>query len=441
VIRITDFSRAKQLLNRDSFWETVVASPLMRARIKEIFGKDLSLQDAVDQIIADVRLHGDQAIRDYTYRIDGISIDSLEVTRQSIAGSYNVVDEKLISALELAAQRIRDFHRSCNPRAGFYTIGQGLGQQISPLEKIGIYVPGGTAAYPSSVLMTAIPAKVAGVGEIVMVSPPSKDGSIAASTLAAAGIAGVDRVFKAGGAQAIASLAFGTQSVPRVDKICGPGNIFVTLAKKMVYGSVAVDGLQGPTELVVVADNTAEASFCAADLLAQAEHDPTAAVICITTSLELADQVTKQIEIQLQKLTRCSIASAAMDRGMMIIVNNLDEAAELVNIHAPEHLSLLVVDALSLSRKIRNAGCIFSGENSPEVLGDYVAGPSHVLPTGGSARFASPLGVQDFLKVTNVVNLNKTAMRVLGQAAVTIAKAEGLDAHAKAIEIRLGMQR
>jgi histidinol dehydrogenase len=278
---------------------------------------------------------------------------------------------------------------------------------------------------------------VAGVGEIIMVSPPGKDGKIPASTLVAAYIAKVNRIFKLGGAQAIAALAFGTESIPRVDKICGPGNIFVTLAKKMVYGTVDIDGLKGPSEVVIVADEKANPAFCAADLLAQAEHDPLASVILITTSADLADQVDKEIEIQLRKLKRRSTARTAIDRGMLVLVDDMAQAVELVNLFAPEHLSIMAADASALVPKIHNVGCIFVGKNSPVVLGDYVAGPSHVLPTGGSARFGSPLGVADFLKVTNIIALDKPAMRKLSQAAVVIAKAEGLDAHAQAIERRL----
>jgi histidinol dehydrogenase len=284
--------------------------------------------------------------------------------------------------------------------------------------------------------MMAIPARVAGVEEIIMVSPPGKDGRIPAATLLAADIAKVDRIFKLGGAQAIAALAYGTESIPRVDKICGPGNIFVTLAKKMVFGTVDIDGLEGPSEVVIVADEKANPAFCAADLLAQAEHDALASVILITTSADLADWVDKEIEIQLGKLNRRSTIKKAIDAGMVVLVDDMAQAVELVNLFAPEHLSIMTSNASALVRKIRNAGCIFVGADSPVVLGDYVAGPSHVLPTGGNARFGSPLGVADFLKVTNVVALDKPGMRRLSRAAVVIAKAEGLDAHAQAVERR-----
>jgi len=277
---------------------------------------------------------------------------------------------------------------------------------------------------------------VAGVDEIIMASPPGKDGRIPAPTLVAADIARVNRILKLGGAQAIAALAFGTESIPRVDKICGPGNIFVTLAKKMVYGAVDIDGLEGPSEIVIVADEKAKPALCAADLLAQAEHDPLASVVLITTSADLAKRVEKEIEIQLGRLKRRSTIRKAVDAGMLVLVDDMDQAVKLVNLFAPEHLSIMASKASALVRGIHNAGCIFVGEDSPVVLGDYVAGPSHVLPTGGSARFGSPLGVADFLKVTNIISLDKPAMRKLSGPAAIIAKAEGLDAHTQAIQRR-----
>jgi len=299
-------------------------------------------------------------------------------------------------------------------------------------------VPGGTAAYPSTVLMTAIPARVAGVKEIIVVTPPKKDGTIPPATLVAADIAGVNRTFKIGGAQAIAALAFGTESVPKVDKICGPGNVFVVTAKKMAYGTVDIESLPGPSEIVIVADDTANASFCAADLIAQAEHDPQASAILITTSSKLASNVDSEIKKQLAKLERQTIATEALNsRGMIVLVDSPDEAIELVNLYAPEHASLMLRNAASYTQKIRHAGCIFVGGTSPVALGDYIAGPSHVLPTGGSARFSSPLGVEDFLKATNIIALDEAAGKELGQAAITIAEAEGFKGHAQAIRIRL----
>ncbi len=435
--RVKGFNKARQLLTRENFWESFTAPPELGAQIKQIFGEELSVQEVVERIIGEVRDKGDKALFDYTEKLDGVRLDSLEVDRQEVVAAYGAIDKELVSALEFAAKRIRDFHLACGHEAGLIPIAEHLSQQVRPLDRVGLYVPGGTAAYPSTVLMMAIPARVAGVEGIIMVSPPTKDGRIPASTLVAADIAKVNRIFKLGGVQAIAALAFGTNSIPRVDKICGAGNIFVTLAKKIVYGTVDLDGLKGPSEIIIVADEKADPALCAADLLAQAEHDPLASVILITTSADLADQVDKEIEIQLGKLKRRSTAGTVIDTGMLVLVDDMAQAVELVNLFAPEHLSIMASDASSLIPKIHNAGCIFIGENSPVVLGDYVAGPSHVLPTGGSARFGSPLGIADFLKVSNIVALDEPAMRELGQAAVVIAEAEGLDAHGRAVERRL----
>jgi histidinol dehydrogenase len=435
--RVKGFNRARKVLTRENFWESFATPPRLAAQIKQVFGEELSVQEVVDRIIGEVRDKGDKALFEYTEKLDGVRPDSLEVDRQEVVAAYDTIDKRLVSALELAARRIRDFHLACGHKAGLIPIDKHLRRQVLPLQMVGLYVPGGTAAYPSTVLMMAIPAKVAGVGEIIMVSPPAKDGRIPVPTLVAADIAKVNRIFKLGGAQAIAALAFGTESIPKVDKICGAGNIFVTLAKKMVYGTVDIDGLKGPSEIIIVADEKADPTLCAADLLAQAEHDPLASVILITTSAELVDQIDKEVEVQLRKLKRRSTAGTAIDTGMLVLVDDMAQAVELVNLFAPEHLSLMASDASSLIPKIRNAGCIFIGENSPVVLGDYVAGPSHVLPTGGSARFGSPLDVEDFLKVTNVVALDKPAMRKLSQAAVVIAKAEGLDAHAQAVALHV----
>jgi len=420
--RVKGFDNARQLLTRENFWESFTTPPGLTAQIKQVFGEELSVQEVVDRIIGEVRGKGDKALLDYTEKLDGVRLDSLEVGEQEVVAAYEMIDKKLVSALKLAARRIRDFHRACGHKAGLIPIDKHLKQQVLPLQRVGLYVPGGTAAYPSTVLMMAIPARVAGVEEIIMVSPPAKDGRIPAPTLVAADIAKVNRIFKLGGAQAIGALAFGTESIPRVDKICGPGNIFVTVAKKMVYGTVDLDGLEGPSEVVIVADEKADPSLCAADLLAQAEHDPLASVILITTSADLAERVDKEIEIQLGKSKRRSTAGMAIDTGMLVLVDNIAQAVELVNIFAPEHLSLMTSDASALIPKIHNAGCIFIGESSPVVLGDYVAGPSHVLPTGGSARFGSPLSVADFLKVSNIIALDEPAMRELSQAAMVIAR-------------------
>jgi histidinol dehydrogenase len=434
--RVKGFEDARQLLARENFWGSFTTPPRLQSQIKEVFGEGLSVQEVVDRIIGEVRSRGDKALFDYTRKLDGVRLDSLEADRQEIAAAYDMTGKEVISALKFAARRIRDFHVACGQKTGVFSVDRHLSQQVMPLDRVGLYVPGGTAAYPSTVLMMAIPAKAAGVEEIIMVSPPAKDGKIPASTLIAADIAEINRIFKLGGVQAIGALAFGTQSIPRVDKICGPGNIFVTLAKRMVYGIVDIDGLEGPSEIVIVADGKANPAFCAADLLAQAEHDPLASAILITTSADLADRVDEEIEIQLGKLKRRSTIMKAIDAGMLVLVDNMAQAVELVNLFAPEHLSIMTSNASALAHKIRNAGCIFVGANSSVVLGDYVAGPSHVLPTGGSARFASPLGVADFLKINNTIALDKVAMRELGQTAMVIAKAEGLDAHAQAIERR-----
>jgi len=436
MIRVEGFTRAKQSLARKNPLASFTASPQLATQIKQTFGKELSPQQVVDLIVGEVEDKGDEALFYYAKKLDGVELDSLKVSRQEISAAHDMIDEELISALKLAAKRIRDFHLTCAAKCGTVFVNQYLGRQVQPLDRVGLYVPGGTAAYPSTVLMSAIPANVAGVREIIVVSPPDRNGKIPAPTLVAAEIAGVKHIFKVGGAQAIAALAFGTESIPKVDKICGPGNIFVTLAKKMVYGAVAVDGLQGPSEIMIVADESASPLLCAVDLLAQAEHDPLASVILITTSVQLADHVDKEIEAQLGKLQRRFIAGQAMERGMTILVSSVAEAVELVNLYAPEHLSLMVSNASSIMSRILNAGCIFIGENSAVALGDYIAGPSHVLPTGGSAHFSSPLSVEDFLKTTNIIALDKATMRELTRPAITIARAEGLDAHTQAIEIR-----
>jgi histidinol dehydrogenase len=309
---------------------------------------------------------------------------------------------------------------------------------MRPLERVGVYAPGGMAAYPSTVLMTAIPARVAGVKEVILATSPRAAGLVPPATLVAADIAGVDRVFSIGGAQAIAALAFGTESVPRVDKICGPGNIFVVIAKKLVYGVVDIDGLPGPSEVLIVADDTADPEHCAADLLAQAEHDPLASAVLVTTSPRLAAEVMQVLERQLEDLPEKAIAAESLrDRGKIVVVAGIDEAVDLANLYAPEHLCLMLAGAAGYVDRITSAGCVFIGGRSTVVLGDYVAGPSHVLPTGGTARYGSPLGVSDFVKSMNLVNLDQADLSELGQAAAIIARAEGFEAHARAVEKRL----
>ena len=392
----------------------------------------------VGQIIDGVRQRGDEALREYTLRFDGVEVTSLEVGREQIDRAYKEIDPELLSALKLAAERIGSFHQKQKDGIWAGVAGMDGRQLVRPLERVGIYVPGGRAFYPSTVLMTAIPARVAGVKEIFLATPPGDKGLVPAPTLAAAAVTGVDRVFCIGGAQAVAALALGTESVPRVDKICGPGNIFVTLAKKLVYGMVDIDGLQGPSEVFIIADETADAGYCAADLLAQAEHDPMAASILVTCSSQLADEVSRQVAQQLTALRRRDIAERSLSSGGIIaIVADIDEAIELANLYAPEHLCLLIDKAESYIERIINAGCILSGEKATVVLGDYIAGPSHVLPTGGTARFSSPLNINDFIKFIDVVTVDDADLKKLGPAAITIARAEGLEAHARAVEKRL----
>ena len=435
---IRDKEVAKSTLLKRLPFESPPISAQMKQRIKEVFAEELDSEGAVKRVISEVRARGDVALFNYTKKLDGVELRELEVSREEIVRSYTQVKEELISALNLAAQRVRSFHA---PRwhQSWVEFGEGgLGQLIRPLERVGIYVPGGTASYPSAVLMTAIPAKMAGVEEIIMTTPPQEGGIISPAILVAADIAQVDRIFKLGGAQAIAALAFGTESIPRVDKICGPGNIFVLLAKRLLYGVVDIDGLYGPTETVIIADGTASPSICAADLIAQSEHDVLASAILITTSSELADEVNQEVERQLAELQRRQIATESLEAsGGIIVVDSVKEAIELVNYYAPEHLSLMVKDSWSYLSKIKNAGGIFLGESSAEALGDYIAGPSHVMPTGGTARFSSPLNLAHFFKVTSLVALDKEALSLLGPPAATIARSEGLEGHARALEARL----
>jgi len=395
---------------------------------------DNSLEPEVKQIIDEVRGGGDAALFGFTLKFDRVKLSSLEVSKKQIKDAYQQVDEELISALKLAADRIGSFHRKqkdilTKPVAG---------QLVRPLERVGAYAPGGTASYPSTVLMTAIPARVAGVEEVILTTPPGPDGAVNPATLVAADIAGASRIFSVGGAQAIAALAFGTDSVPAVDKICGPGNIFVVLAKKLVYGVVDIDGLPGPSEVIIIADDTADPAYCAADLLAQAEHDPLASAILITASKRLADEVNQEVEKQLKGLERQAIAAESLlKQGAIAVVADINEAVELADLYAPEHLCLMVKGADALVKRLVNAGCIVTGESATVVLGDYVFGPSHVLPTGATARFGSPLGVLDFVKFTSLLSVDKATLKKLGKAAATIARVEGFEAHARAVEKRL----
>jgi histidinol dehydrogenase len=409
---------------------------LSRQVPKEMSGGD-AREQVVSQIVSDVRRRGDAALIDYTRKFDRIKLSSLEVGQKQIQDAYLQVEAGLVSALRLAAERISSFHQR-QREAIWQSVQPGSGQLIRPLERVGAYAPGGTAAYPSTVLMTAIPAKVAGVKEVILATPPQADGTVPAPTLIAASMAGVERIFSVGGAQAIAALAFGTESIPGVDKICGPGNIFVVLAKKLVYGVVDIDGLPGPSEVVIIADETANPAYCAADLLAQAEHDPLASAILVTTSKQLADEVNQEVEKQLKALKRQAIAAESLRRqGVIAVVADIDEAVELANLYAPEHLCLMVKGADSLVERLANAGCIVTGECATVVLGDYIIGPSHVLPTGATARFGSPLSVLDFIKLTSLIDVDQATLKKLGKTAATIARAEGLEAHARAVEKRL----
>jgi histidinol dehydrogenase len=408
---------------------------LSRQAPVEVLGDDQ--EQVVRQIINEVRNRGDAALFDYTEKFDGVKLTALEVNKKQITNAYREVNKELVSALKLAAKRIRSFHLRQKRRI-WRIASAGSGQLIRPLERVGVYAPGGTASYPSTVLMTAIPARVAGVREVILATPPRASGAIPPPTLVAADIAGVDRIFSVGGAQAIAALAFGTESIPRVDKICGPGNIFVVLAKKLVYGAVDIDGLPGPSEVLIIADETANPSYCAADLLAQAEHDPLASAILITTSPRLANEVNQNVERQLKGLGRQAIASESIkNRGLIVVVASVNEAIELANLYAPEHLYLMVRGAENYLKRVANAGCISIGENSTVALSDYVFGPSHVLPTGATARFGSPLNILDFIKLINLVNVDKASLPKLGKAAAAIARGEGLEAHARAVEGRL----
>ena len=424
--------QGRALLTRRPGYEEPDLTPAAAQRTAAIFGEPLTATEAVRRIVADVRTKGDAALRDYAKRIDMADLMDIEVPRAQWTAALAAVPGDLRDALEMAARRIRAYAESCMPK-GWHDEAAGYGERIVPIERIGVYVPGGTAEYPSTVLMTAIPARVAGVSQVILCTPrPSP------ATLAAAEIAGVDGVYAVGGAQAIAAMAFGTETLPRVDKICGPGNVFVSIAKREVYGHVDIDGLYGPTETVVVADATADPALCAADLLAQAEHDEMASPVLITTNARLAERVSAQVEAQLQRLERQSVARQAVERqGVAVVVDSVEQAIELGNAFAPEHLCLLLENGGAYAHLVRNAGGVFVGEQSPEVMGDYVAGPSHVMPTAGTARYASYLGVHQFLRHVPVVALSSERLRSLGPAASAIARTEGLTAHARAVEMRL----
>ena len=429
----------KRILRREMALRPNVP-PSLQASLDGMFGEGSTPDTAVSHIIDDVARRGDEALREWTSRLDGADLDSFVVDREAIETAVSRIPTELADALRLAADRIRQFH-SYQPLPNWETntMGGRLGQRVTPINRVGVYVPGGTAPLPSSLLMSVIPAQVAGVPYIVAATPPGRDGGAVPDViLAAAHIAGIDTIYTLGGAQAVAALALGTDSVARVDKIVGAGNLFVTLAKKQLYGIVGIDGLYGPTETVVVADETADPAWVAADMLAQAEHDVLATAILFTPSRQLAEQVQAEIGQQMEQLSRSEITAVSLaNQGGIVITADLDEACQLASDFAAEHTCIATADPDALIAKIPNAGGLFVGERSFEVLGDYVAGPSHVMPTSGTARFASPLNVADFVKISSIIRLDDDTSRELSQAAAIIAEAEQLTAHANAAYKRL----
>ena len=417
-----------------------------RRALKELLAKRSPSQygaylGTVNEIVENVRKNGDAALFAYTERFDGCKVekDNVPVTEDEIAEAYRKVDGELLSVIRKALVNIRTFHEKQRRYSWFDSSEEGilLGQKLTPLNRVGVYVPGGKAVYPSSVLMNIVPAKVAGVGEIVMTTPPARDGSLNAAVLVAAKEAGADRIFKAGGAQAVAALAFGTESIPKVDKIVGPGNIFVALAKKAVFGFVSIDSIAGPSEILVLADETANPRYVAADLLSQAEHDEMASAILVTTSEKLALEVNREIDGFLKELSRREIMEKSLDAyGRILLAENMEEAVRAVNDIASEHLEIMTRDAFTVMTKIRNAGAIFIGEHSCEPLGDYFAGPNHVLPTNGTAKFFSPLGVDDFVKKSSIISYSREALMPVHEDIMRFARKEGLTAHENAIKVR-----
>ena len=413
-----------------------------QVKIEDIFirnDKAADITAAVEKIISDVRENGDRALREYALKFDGAVLDNLEVTEEEIEDAFAAVDPALIEVIKKAAENIREYHSKQKREVFRFERKNGviLGQKITPIENAGIYIPGGTASYPSSVLMNTIPAKIAGCRQIVMVSPPSRGGTIAPVILAAAKIAGVDRIFKTGGAQAVAALAYGTESVPKVDKITGPGNAFVAEAKKQVFGKVSIDMIAGPSEILVIADGKSNPAFVAADMLSQAEHDKMATAVLVTDSRELAGKVAEELEKQLSLLPREEIARASIENnGAVIITDNLHRAVEISNELAPEHLEICTDNPFDYLDEITNAGSVFLGRFCCESLGDYLAGPNHTLPTSGTARFSSPLSVDEFIKKTQFSYFEKEALREVRDDIDIFARSEGLDAHARAATIR-----
>ena len=416
--------------------------PYGQVPAEEVFARAVPAVDvssAVSEIIANVRRDGDKAVLAYTARFDHAELDSMLVTAEEIDEAVAQVEPRFLAVLRRAAENIRHFH-SRQVRSSFLINdipGVVMGQKIIPMDRVGIYVPGGTAAYPSTVLMDSIPAKLAGCGQVIMVTPPNREGKIAPVILAAASIAGIDRIYKVGGAQAIAALAYGTESIPQVDKIVGPGNAFVAEAKKQVYGQVSIDMIAGPSEILIVADGKSDPAHVAADLLSQAEHDKMASAVLVTDSMELAKAVQAELEIRIPRLLRAEIARASIDtNGKIIVADDLRAAVEIANRIAPEHLELCVENPFDYLDSIRHAGSVFMGRNCPEALGDYMAGPNHTLPTGGTARFSSPLSVDDFIKKTQYTYFTRDALADVADDVAYFARQEGLTAHAESAAIR-----
>lgn len=404
--------------------------------------EDKRLEQKVKEIIEDVRRNGDQALLKYTRKFDKVSLSSkrLRVSRREIEEAKRLIDKDFIKALKKAYQNIKKYHEKQLPRSFkiYPRKGVNLEERFKSLERVGIYIPGGEASYPSTVLMAGIPARIAGVKEIIMVSPPQVDGKLSPYILVAADLVGIDEVYKAGGAQAIAALAYGTETIPKVDKIVGPGNIYVTLAKKLVYGEVDIDMLAGPSEILILADESANPSFIACDLIAQAEHDRLSWPLLISTSLKLARKVEQEIKEQVKSLARREVINASLkNNGASIVTQNLKEAIELANEIAPEHLEIMTRNPEKVAKKIKNAGAIFLGPYSSESVGDYIAGPNHILPTSGTARFSSPLGVRDFFKSSHIISYSKEALKKEAGEIIELAQKEGLESHAKAIKIRM----
>lgn len=412
-------------------------------KTEDIFARaenSVNVEAIVTDIIRDVRENGDKALLAYCERFDHAKLDALQVTQQEIDEAMAAVEPRFLEILQRAASNIRKFHTQQVRRSFIINDESGIvmGQKIIPVDRAGLYVPGGTAAYPSTVLMDSIPAKIAGCKEVVMVTPPAADGKINPVILAAAGIAGIDKIFKVGGAQAIAALAYGTESVPKVDKIVGPGNAFVAEAKKQVFGTVSIDMIAGPSEILIVADGATDPRHAAADLLSQAEHDKLASAVLVTDSMALAQAVQTEIERQLPQLLRADIARASIDNnGKIIVADDLEKVIEIANEIAPEHLELLLDNPFDYLDKIRHAGSVFMGRNCPEALGDYLAGPNHTLPTSGTARFSSPLSVDDFVKKTQYTYFTKEALADVAEDVAYFARQEGLTAHAKSATIRM----